>query len=58
MRKTDGSGKTVCSVWLSARAVAKSWPKGFSMTTRAPSAQPDLPSCSTTAPKRLGGIAR
>ena len=58
MRKIDDSGKTLWSVSLSARAEAASWPKGFSMMTRAFLAQPDAPSAWTTTPKRLGGIAR
>ena len=33
-------------------------PNGFSMMTRAPAAQPDLPSCSTTTPNSAGGMAR
>ena len=40
------------------RAEARSRPNGFSSTTRAPLAQPLRPSDSTTAGKRLGGIAR
>src|SRR5579863_1427260 len=36
MRKILDSGKCSCRVWLSARADARSCPKGFSTTTRAP----------------------
>ena len=39
-------------------AEERSCPKGFSMMTRAPSAQPALPSCSTTVPNNRGGMAR
>ena len=41
MRKIDASGKTLWSVWLSARAEARSRPNGFSTATRACVAQPD-----------------
>ena len=43
---------------LSSRADSSSRPNGFSITTRALSAQPDLARFSTTVPNRLGGIAR
>jgi hypothetical protein len=36
----------------------QSRPKGFSTTTRAFSAQPDLASPSATVPNKLGGIAK
>ncbi len=58
MRKMHASGNTLDSVALSLRADSRSRPNGFSTTTRAPSAQPDLPSSRTTSPNRLGGIAR
>jgi hypothetical protein len=58
MRKTRSSGKTVWRTRLSSRADSRSCPNGFSMTTRAPSAAPDLPSCSMTVAKSDGGIAR
>ena len=58
MRKTEDSGKTLCSVWLSSCADAKSWPKGFSMMTRAWLAQPVRPSAATTVGNMLGGMAR
>ncbi|SHY34911.1 Uncharacterised protein [Mycobacteroides abscessus subsp. abscessus] len=63
MRKTDSSGKTSLTTALSSRALARSWPKGFSITTRrhAPStgcARPDLDSCSQTVGKAFGGIDR
>ena len=42
MRKTFSSAETTCARPRStACAEARSWPKGFSMTTRAPAAQPD-----------------
>ncbi len=34
MRNTDSSGKTSFTVLLSCFALARSWPNGFSMTTR------------------------
>ena len=43
---------------LSARAEARSWPNGFSTTTRAPCVQPAAASCSTTVANSAGGIAR
>ena len=42
MRKIDDSGKTLCSVSLSARAEARSRPNGFSTMTRASLAQPEV----------------
>ena len=42
MRKIADSSKPSCSVLLSARAEARSRPNGFSTTSRAPLAQPDL----------------
>ncbi len=58
MRKIADSSKAWCSVWLSARAEARSRPNGFSTMRRAPLAAPDLASPSQTVPKTLGGIAR
>ena len=58
MRKMDSSGKTLCSVALSACAVGRSRPKGFSTMTRASLAQPELASPCTTLPNMLGGMAR
>ena len=43
---------------LSSCAEARSRPKGFSTMTRAPLAQPDFASCSTTSPNSAGGMAR
>ncbi len=63
MRNTDDSGKTLLTTLLSERALSRSWPNGFSMTTRlhrSPSgrASPDLDSCSQTVGKAFGGIDR
>ena len=59
MRKIDDSGKTLCSVSLSARAEAASWPKGFSMMTRAFLAQPDAAErLDDDAGRGSAGIAR
>ena len=58
MRKIADSSKTWCSVWLSARADARSRPNGFSTMRRAPLAAPDLRQAVTTVPNTLGGIAR
>ncbi len=58
MRNTWDSSKTACTVWLSARADARSVPNGFSMITREFSARPQLPSIPTTDPKAPGGTAR
>ena len=43
---------------LSARAVARLWPNGFSITSRASSAQPESRERSATVANRLGGTAR
>ena len=58
MRKIDSSSKTVRRVRLRSAAEARSRPKGFSTTTRAPLAEPERPSSFTTAPNMLGGMAR
>ena len=58
MRKMLDSSKTVCRILLSSRAEATSRPKGFSTTTRAFCAAPELPSWVTTGANMLGGIAR
>ncbi|CFR88296.1 Uncharacterised protein [Mycobacterium tuberculosis] len=63
MRKTASSGKTALTALFSSRALARSWPNGFSITTRlhrspCGRARPDLCSCSHTTGKDLGGIAR
>ena len=69
MRNTDSGGNTSLSVSFSARALARSWPNGFSITTRRQgtgwpgaggggSASPDRLSCLTTSGKNLGGTDR
>ena len=63
MRNTDDSGNTLLTTPLSASALFRSWPNGFSMTTRLqqPSgllASPDLDSCSHTSGNAFGGIDR
>ncbi len=56
MRKIFDSSKTLCRVELRTRADAVSRPNGFSTTTRAPWAQPLVPSASTTLGNTLGGM--
>ena len=62
MRKTDSAGKARDRVSYSARELARSWPKGFSMTTRFQpvdwSVMPWRVSWSMTRSKRLGGTDR
>ncbi len=63
MRNTDSSGKTLLTTVLSSSALSRSWPNGFSMTTRLqdPSvclASPDFDSCSHTSGNAFGGIDR
>ena len=58
MRKIAFSAKTLVKVSLSCFADAVSRPNGFSTTTRAPVAQPVVPSSSTTCGNTLGGIDR
>ena len=63
MRNTDSGGKTPSSVALSSRALARSWPNGFSITTRRQPCPPesDRPlrlSCCTTLGNWPGGIDR
>ncbi len=58
MRKIESSGNTDCATRLSARAEARSRPKGFSTMTRAPSARPAAPSPWITVAKSEGGMAR
>ena len=63
MRNTDSSGNTLLTTALSSCALSRSWPNGFSMTTRLqrPScwrASPDFCSCSHTTGKAFGGIDR
>ena len=62
MRNTDDSGKTLLTTSLSDSALSRSWPNGFSITTRLqqPSggASPDFDSCSHTCGNAFGGIDR
>ena len=50
----EGAEQNSVEFW----AEARSRPNGFSTMTRAPLVQPDLASCSTTRPKKTGGMAR
>ena len=47
-----------CSSSASSVAEARSWPNGFSTTTRALAVRPASESPLTTRPKRNGGISR
>ena len=66
MRKIESAGKATSSAAFSSRAVCRSEPKGFSMTTRrqasAPvdlsSTRPESFSCFATIGKSRGGIER
>ena len=64
MRKTASGGKTPSTMSLSSRAVVRSWPNGFSMTTRRHGvglglgAGPERSSCSLTSGNDFGGIDR
>ena len=58
MRKMRSSLNAASRILLSASAVARLRPKGFSTTTRAPSVLPEFAICCTTMPKIAGGIAR
>ena len=58
MRNTRSSSNTSWTISLSSRAVARSDPKGFSITTRARSASPLSPSMPTISPIALGGTER
>ncbi len=63
MRNTDPVGKTSSIIAFSSRAEARSWPNGFSTTTRrheSPlrSARPCSLSWPITSPKNFGGIER
>ena len=58
MRKMVRFGKIACRVWFRARAEARSRPKGFSITTRAPCALAVAARCSITTGNMLGGMAR
>ena len=59
----QSAGKTFSTIALSSRADSRSWPNGFSMTTRRhePSWGVDSParsSCWHTVAKKFGGIDR
>ena len=63
MRKTASGGKTFSTMALSSRADARSWPNGFSMTTRRHDPdcgvdRPERSSCWQTVAKDDGGIER
>ena len=63
MRNTASGGKTSSRMSFSSRALARSWPNGFSMTTRRqpPAEGSDRPlrlSCCTTVGNWPGGIDR
>ena len=58
MRKICSSAKTSCSSALSAFALSRSVPKGFSITIRERSASPASSSMCTTASAALGGTLR
>ncbi len=58
MRKIERSSTTSCSARLIVWALERSRPSGFSTTTRALVAQPELPSLEATSANRLGGMAR
>ena len=45
MRNTDEEGKTLETIRFSSRALARSWPNGFSITTRL-----QRPGCSSARP--------
>ena len=63
MRNTASSGKTSLTIPLSSCAERRSWPNGFSITTRrhrspSSSARPERESCLQTVGKADGGIER
>ena len=58
MRNSCDSSTYWCSSAASAFAEARSWPNGFSMTTRPCSVSPASASPFTTVANRLGGISR
>jgi hypothetical protein len=58
MRKICSSWNTSCSLPLSVTALARSVPKGFSMTMRERSTSPASPSVRTTVSAALGGTLR
>ena len=58
IRKTCSSSKIRCTVSLSARALARSVPNGFSMMIRDRSTRSALPNISMTSAAALGGMLR
>ncbi len=58
MRKICSSAKTSCSFAFSETALARSVPKGFSITMRARSTRPASPSRRTAGSAALGGTLR
>ena len=64
MRNTDSSGKTLLTTPLSALALSRSWPNGFSIDHPAPAAVLRVgpartsDSCSHTSGNAFGGIDR
>ena len=63
MRNTESGGKTEATTSFSSRAVLRSEPNGFSMTTRRHcesrcSVRPERFSCSVTSGNDFGGIER
>ena len=68
MRKTDCAGNTASTIAFSSRALARSCPNGFSITTRRHgcrpatgppgSDSPDRFSCRTTSGNAFGGTDR
>ncbi len=63
MRNTESGGNTLATTSFSSRAVCRSLPKGFSMTTRRHcpsccSVRPERLSCETTSGNDFGGIDR
>ncbi len=64
MRNTESSGKTSLTMALSSMAEVRSWPNGFSMTTRRQTSgsswadSPERASCLQTTGNAPGGIDR
>ncbi len=58
MRKSCDSSISACRSAASLRAEERSWPNGFSTTTRAFATRPAPASPSTTVLKSDGGISR
>lgn len=66
MRKIESDGNAASSESFSSRADSRSWPNGFSMTTRrqvspaveSSETRPDFSSCWATTSNAFGGIDR